>query len=237
MIVIPAIDLREGACVQLVGGSYQEEKIRLENPLDVARGWANAGFQRVHVVDLDAATGRGSNESVVRDLLAEQLLTVQVGGGIRDTDTIERLLGEGASYVVAGTRAIEDPHWLEDVARTFPGSVIVAADVRGRKIVTRGWARTTQTDIVRAVEEFSRLDLAAVLVTAVHVEGQMLGPDLSLMEDVVEASALPVLASGGISSLADLRELEERGISGAIIGMALYTGTLDPQMAAMEFSE
>ena len=237
MIAIPAIDLREGACVQLVGGSYAAEALRIEDPLEVARQWSRAGFQRLHVVDLDAATEAGNNESVVRSLLAEQLFSVQVGGGVRSTEVVERLLGDGADWVVAGTRALEDPDWLEDITRSFPGTVIVAADVRGRRIVTRGWARTLSRDVVDFVEEISRLNIAGIMVTAVHVEGQMRGTDLPLMEDVVEATHLPVFASGGISSMHDLRALEDRGLSGAVIGMALYTGAIDPRVVAEEFSE
>jgi len=237
VIAIPAIDLRDGACVQLVGGSYDQERVRVDQPLDVARNWARAGFPRLHIIDLDAATERGSNESVVRDLLLERLMPAQVGGGVRDTEIIERLLRDGASWVIAGTRALEDPEWLEQAARNFPGSIIVAADVRGRRIATRGWRRTIPHDIVDAVEELNRLDLAGIMVTAVHLEGQMRGPDLHLMEDVVDVAELPVFASGGIGGMSDLRSLEEIGVTGTIIGMALYTGALDPHVVAEEFCE
>jgi phosphoribosylformimino-5-aminoimidazole carboxamide ribotide isomerase len=237
MIAIPAIDLRDGACVQLVGGSYDAEAVRLENPVDVARNWSQAGFARLHVVDLDAATERGTNESAVRDILAESLFTVQVGGGVRSNELVERLVADCAHWVVVGTRAIEDRDWLEEITRSYPGSLIVAADVRGRKVVTRGWGRTSQLDVVDVVEELSAYELGGIMVTAVHVEGQMRGADLPLMDDVVEATHLPVLASGGISGMADLRALEDRGISGAIIGMALYTGALDARVVAEEFGE
>jgi phosphoribosylformimino-5-aminoimidazole carboxamide ribotide isomerase len=237
MIVIPAIDLREGACVQLVGGSYEAEKVRMENPVEVARNWAQAGFRRLHLVDLDAATERGTNESAVRDILAEQLFPVQVGGGVRSSETIERLLNEGANWVVAGTRALEDAGWLEEMTRAYPGRIIVAVDVRDRRIVTRGWVRALTRDIMETVDELNSRELGGIMVTAVHLEGQMRGTDLSLMEDVAQASQHPVFASGGISGIADLHALQERGISGAIIGMALYTGALDPRVVAGEFAE
>jgi len=237
MIVIPAVDLREGACVQLVGGSYEAERVRLDNPVEVAQSWLSYGYRRLHVVDLDAATERGNNGAIVRDILERSAFPVQVGGGVRSVEVIERLLGEGAAAVVVGTRALEDPAWLEEMATTFPGSIIVAADVRERSVVTRGWARTLPRDIISTVEELSTLPLAAVMVTAVHMEGQMKGTDLVLMEDVVESSVLPVLASGGVSGMSELRELRERGVAGAIIGMALYTGALDPRAVAEEFSE
>jgi len=236
MIAIPAIDLREGACVQLVGGSYAHEAVRLDNPVEVARGWMRSGFQRMHVVDLDAATGRGDNAAVVRDILEDIPASIQVGGGIRSGDTIERLLQEGASWIVLGTRALEEPEWLAGTASSFPGQLIVAADVRERQVVTRGWARTLSRSVLDVIEQLNDIPLGGVLVTAVHREGQLAGTDLFLMEDVAELSAHPVIASGGISSVGDLRELADRGIAAAVIGMALYTGALDARSVAEEFA-
>ncbi len=236
MIAIPAVDLREGACVQLVGGSYANEAMRLDNPVEVARGWMRAGFQRMHVVDLDAATGRGDNASIVRDILEDVPASIQVGGGIRSGDTIERLLQEGASWVVLGTRALEEPEWLAGTASAFPGQLIVAADVRERQVVTRGWARTLARSVLDVIEQLNDIPLGGVLVTAVHREGRLAGTDLFLMEDVAELSAHPVIASGGISTVGDLRELAERGIAAAVIGMALYTGALDARSVAEEFA-
>jgi phosphoribosylformimino-5-aminoimidazole carboxamide ribotide isomerase len=237
MIAIPAVDLRAGACVQLVGGAYDRERVRLENPAEVARSWTRYGFRRLHVVDLDAATGRGANVGVVREILHDTPAEVQVGGGIRESDQIEELLGDGASRVVVGTRALEEPEWLAEIAEDFPGQVIVAADVRDRRLVTRGWARTLPADVLDFVEQLNGLPLGGLLVTAVHREGQMQGVDLPLMEDVAEASPFPVLASGGVASVRDLRALAHREIAGVVIGMALYTGALDPWEVAGEFGE
>jgi phosphoribosylformimino-5-aminoimidazole carboxamide ribotide isomerase len=237
MIAIPAVDLRDGACVQLVGGSYARERVRLENPAEVARSWTRYGFRRLHVVDLDAATGRGANRGVVREILHDTPADVQVGGGIRETDQIQELLDDGASHVVVGTRALEEPEWLAEIAEDFPGQVILAADVRERRLVTRGWARTLPADVLDFVEELNGLPLGGLLVTAVHREGQMQGVDLPLMEDVAEASPVPVIASGGIASVRDLRALAHREIAGVVIGMALYTGALDPWTVAGEFGE
>jgi phosphoribosylformimino-5-aminoimidazole carboxamide ribotide isomerase len=236
MIVIPAVDLREGACVQLVGGSYANEQVRLENPLEVARGWARAGFTRLHVVDLDAATGRGNNATIVREVLGEVPANIQIGGGVRSGDTIEKLLDQGATWVVLGTRALEEPEWLAGTASSFPGQLIVAADVRERQIVTRGWARTLSRTVLDAIEQLNDIPLGGVLVTAVHREGQLAGTDLFLMEDVAELSVHPVIASGGISTVSDLRELSDRGIAAAVVGMALYTGALDARSVAEEFA-
>jgi phosphoribosylformimino-5-aminoimidazole carboxamide ribotide isomerase len=237
MIAIPAVDIRDGACVQLVGGSYAAERIRIPDPAGVARAWTDAGFTRMHVVDLDAATGRGSNERIVRDLISLSDILVQVGGGIRSEDMIERLLADGAEYVVVGTRAIEEPEWLNGVANQYPGEIIVAADVRERRVVTHGWEKTQHRDVIDVIEELNDSPLAAVLVTAVHMEGQMRGTDLFLMEDVAEQSEWPVIASGGITTMNDLRALADRGVAGSVIGMALYTGALDARAVAGEFSE
>lgn len=236
MIAIPAVDLRGGKCVQLVGGDYDAEKVRLDDPASVARDWVREGFNRLHVVDLDAATGRGRNDEVIREILRTAGVPVQVGGGVRDESRIERLLDEGAEYVVVGTRAVEDEDWRRDMANQFPGRLIVAADVRERYVVTKGWAETSRVNVVDFVEELSALPLAGVLVTAVHLEGKMQGTDLPLMEDVAEACAWPVFASGGVTSLEDMRALEHRGLAGAVLGMALYTGAIDPRRLAEEFS-
>jgi phosphoribosylformimino-5-aminoimidazole carboxamide ribotide isomerase len=235
MIVIPAIDLREGACVQLVGGAYEQEQVRLEDPVAVARDWARLGFQYLHVVDLDAATGRGSNAGVVEEILRDGQLVVQVGGGVRSEARVEALLELGAARVVVGTRAIEEPDWLAELAERHPGVLVVAADVKGRRVVTRGWEHTLPRDVSDVLEELNALPLAGVMVTAVHREGQLQGPDYFLVEDAVEASLHPLLASGGVSGMRDLRELDERGVSGAIVGMALYTGALDARQTAAEF--
>lgn len=237
MIAIPAIDLREGACVQLVGGSYDAEQIRLEDPPAVARKWEYAEFSRLHVVDLDAATGRGANYEVVREILRATSLDTQVGGGIRDIDRIESLLDAGARRIVLGTRAVENPDWLGEVAETFPGTIIVAADVIDRQVVTHGWGQLTTRHIRDLVSDLNALPLAGIMVTAVHKEGRMQGTDLPLMEDVADESVHPVCASGGIGTIGDLRALADRGVASVVIGMALYTGALDPRAVAEEFSE
>ena len=238
MIAIPAVDLREGACVQLVGGEYDAERVRLEDPVAVAREWARLGFRRLHVVDLDAATGRGSNAALVEEIVRDGGVdAVQVGGGVRDEDAVERLLSLGAAAVVVGTRGVEDPDWLAELADRYPGEIVLAADVRERRVVTRGWERTLARHVLDVVEELNDLPLAAVMVTAVHREGQMQGTDLPLMEDVVEAATVPVFASGGVGGVHDLRALADRGLAGAVVGMALYTGVLDARHVAAEFSE
>jgi phosphoribosylformimino-5-aminoimidazole carboxamide ribotide isomerase len=235
MIAIPAVDLREGACVQLVGGAYDAERVRLDNPVEVVRRWRAAGFRSLHVVDLDAATGRGTNDAVIAAILAEGG-DVQVGGGLRDEAAIVARLRAGAARVVVGTRALEDAAWLADMAGRFPHRIVVAVDSRDGLVATHGWTRTQARDAVETVAALAALPLAGVLVTAVEREGRMQGPDLDLSERAAKAVPFPLYASGGIAAPGDLRALEARGVVAAVLGMALYTGALDARAIAKEFA-
>jgi phosphoribosylformimino-5-aminoimidazole carboxamide ribotide isomerase len=209
--------------------------------VEVARGWVRAGFARLHVVDLDAATGRGSNRALIGELLRAVAretggaVPVQVGGGVREEEDIAALLDEGAAAVVVGTRAVEDEAWRETMALRYPGQLVLAADVRGRQVVTRGWSSTSTLEVGELVRDCAGLPLAALLVTAVQLEGRMEGTDLPLMEELAGQAAAPLLASGGVASADDLRALAHRGVAGAVLGMALYTGALDARHTAEEF--
>lgn len=235
MIAIPALDLREGACVQLVGGSYDDERVREDDPLAAARRWRAAGFRTLHVVDLDAATGRGEQSALVARVLDAWAGDAQVGGGLRDETAIERAFAAGASRAVIGTRAVEDRAWLTRVSSRWPGRLVVALDARGREVVARGWTAGTGADVVTLAAELSELPLAGVLVTAVANEGRLAGPDLDTTSAVAAACSLPVTASGGIASPEDLRALAAHGARAAVLGMALYTGALDARAVAGEF--
>ncbi len=235
MKVFPALDLREGACVQLVGGRYEDERIRLPEPLTIAAQWAAAGLTHQHVVDLDAAMGRGSNFQIIAELSKLPGLELQVGGGVRDEAAIERLLQLGVARVVVGTRAVEDAAWLEAVSAKFPRRLVVAADVRGTRVVTRGWTQTSALTIDVLLARVSHLPLAGVLVTAVHVEGQLQGIDAPLMKSVCSSTTTKVIASGGITTIDDLRVLSGLGAFAAVVGMALYTGRLEARALSQEF--
>jgi phosphoribosylformimino-5-aminoimidazole carboxamide ribotide isomerase len=237
MIAIPALDLRGGACVQLAPGSYDEEVIRIPDPVGVAIAWRQYGFRHLHVVDLDGVAGRGNNTAEIQAILGATDVEVQVGGGIRSQELIQRTLNDGAQRVIIGTRALEDPDWLVEMTDLYPGCIVVAADVRDRKVLSHGWTRTQPKLVLDLVQDLNGLPLAGVLVTAVHREEAMRGTDLPLMEDVAEAADFPVFASGGLGSLNDLRALADRGVSAAILGMALYSGAMDPWVVAEEFAE
>jgi phosphoribosylformimino-5-aminoimidazole carboxamide ribotide isomerase len=234
--VLPAIDLREGACVQLVGGNYDDERVRLSDPVLVAQKWAGHGLREQHVVDLDAATGRGSNARTIEEILRQEGLVLQVGGGVRDEDAVARLIDLGVARVVAGTRAVLDGPWLERVCARWPSRIVLAADVRGRDVLARGWTTDAGLTIDALLARVAGLPLAGVLITAVHVEGTLGGGDIPLYEDAVKVLRVPLYASGGIGGMDDLRLLEQAGAAGAIVGMALYTGKLDPSALHEEFS-
>ena len=193
MLAIPAIDLRDAHCVQLVGGDYSKEAVRLDDPVGVARRWSAAGFSRLHVVDLDAATGRGENREVVLELLRAPRAAVQVGGGVREAADMERWLDEGAEWVVIGTRGVEDPDWLAEQAELAPGRLVLAADVRERQVVTRGWATTNRRTVHVLISELEGVPLGAILVTAVHKEGKALGAGSTSAEVPGDATSVVAL--------------------------------------------
>jgi phosphoribosylformimino-5-aminoimidazole carboxamide ribotide isomerase len=236
VIVIPAIDIRDGAGVQPAGGLRRGGRLERVDPVELAMSWTALGFSRLHVTDLDDAAGRGNNTPVVDTLLHRVDAAIQVSGDVRTTTDVDRLLQAGADRVVVGARAIEDLQWLEDVASQGPGRVAVATLVRDRHVVTRDRGRALPRDILSIVEDLNELPVAAVIVTVAQRDRWVEGTDLFLMEDLTEASVHPVIAAGGITTMSELRDLDERDVSAAIVGWALYTGRLDPRVLADEFA-
>lgn len=232
MRVIPAVDLRDGMCVQLVGGDYAAEAVRLADPLAVGTRWRQQGFGELHVVDLDAATGRGANTAIVEALARLDGVEVQVGGGVRDAAQARQLLAAGAVRVVVGTRALLEPEWLAQLAVEFPARVLLAADVRGAQLTTHGWTRVLPLALMDALSMWDALPLAGLLVTSVQLEGRMQGPDVAMLEQVRSGTRHAVYASGGIGSVSDLERLEGIGMDATIVGMALYTGAIEAAAAA-----
>lgn len=234
MIAAPAVDLRGGRCVQLVGGRPEDERISLPDPLAVARDWWEKGFGTLHVVDLDAALGQGENYALVEALCSATPAIVQVGGGIRDDAAAKRVLGAGADRVVVGTRAVDDPSWLTALALRHPGRIMVAADIRDGMVLRKGWTETSDLGILDFVAGLASLPLAGILCTDVAREGKVQGIDLEGAAAVIEASTHPLWISGGVSTMRDLTNLSEAGAAGAVLGMALYTGALDAAAVALE---
>lgn len=236
MIVYAAIDLRNGEAVQLVGGRTDAQRVAWPEPVEVAQRWIDAGFRALHVVDLDAALGSGDNRVIIAEILDIATVPVQVGGGVRDDEAVEALVQAGASRIIAGTRAVEDPAWRARIARRYEASIVVAADVRGERVVTRGWTAETQLTAAALLDDLNDEPLAGVLITDVGREGQMTGIDVAKFSALVKRSRHPLIAAGGIRDLDDLRALAEAGAAGAVLGMSLYTGAIDPAAVATEFA-
>lgn len=234
MRVWGAIDLRGGAAVQLVGGSYDAERVRVTDLAGLADRWS-ACFGGVHVIDLDAALGRGSNVDAVRSVTARSTRPVQLGGGIRDDEAVAAAFAAGAARVIVGTRALEDAAWLERIAALHPGRVVLAADRRGGAVLTRGWTAASPLTLDDLLARAAELPLAALLVTDVAREGGLGGADVRAFEAIARASAHPLIAAGGIAALEDLRALRAAGVAEAVVGMAAYTGAIEPDEVAREF--
>ncbi len=232
MIAIPALDVRKGRCVQLVGGRPEDERISLPDPLGVAVRWRTSGFESLHVVDLDAALGSGENFGVVTRVLDATDVEVQVGGGIRSAQQAGSLLEYGADRIVVGTRALDDPRWLSGLAHRWPGQVVVALDAREGRVLRKGWTEQTARNVEDFLPTLASLPLAGVLSTDVAREGRLEGIDRASCARVIEASPHPVCISGGITTIDELTFLEDAGAHAAVLGMAIYTGALDIQEVA-----
>lgn len=232
MIATPAVDLRGGRCVQLVGGRPEDERVSLPDPMAVARQWHDMGFSNLHLVDLDAALASGDNLALLRKLVMATPATTQVGGGIRDDARADTLLEAGADRIVVGTRALEDHDWLHVLAQKRPGKVMVAADTRDGFVLTKGWTERSRLTISDFLDRIRDLPLAGVLTTDVGQEGRLQGINREAVTRTLKWSTHPIWISGGVTTENDLEWLEEHGAAGAVLGMALYTGTLSAPSVA-----
>lgn len=233
MIVAPAVDVRGGRCVQLVGGDPSHEAVSLDDPVAAARGWRAHGFATLHVVDLDAALDHGDNRDAIERIFTEAPGDVQVGGGIRSDDDVAYWLERGASRVIVGTRAVNDPEWALGQAEAYPGQIIVAADVRDGTVLRRGWTDASEWTLLDFLQRLEAAPIGGVLITDVGREGQLVGVDQEWTRSLVERPAAGadrprLLMSGGVADASDVRALADLGVDGVVIGMALYTGRIDP---------
>ncbi len=230
MLLIPAIDLRGGRCVRLRQGRADEETVFADDPVAMARRWVAEGAERLHVVDLDGAFAGAPRQTALVAAIAAAVapVPVQAGGGLRDPGAVAAVLDAGARWVVGGTRAALDPAFLGDVCRRHPGRVIVAVDARGERVAVKGWTEVAGLSATALGLQARQAGAAALLYTDVSRDGTGLGPNLASTAAVAAATGMPVLASGGVGSLDDVRRLAEiPGVAGAIIGTALYTGAID----------
>ena len=235
MILFPAIDLKDGQCVRLRQGEMDAATVFNEDPAAQARAFAEAGFDYLHVVDLNGAfAGRPVNGDAVDAILGAISIPVQLGGGIRDLATIEMWLGKGVARVILGTAAVRDPGLVRDACRAFPGAVAVGIDARGGKVAIEGWAETSELTAVELAERFADAGVAAIVYTDIDRDGVLEGLNLDATAALARAISIPVIASGGLASIDDIRRLvrpDYAMLEGAIAGRALYDGRLDPAEA------
>jgi len=233
MLLIPAIDLKDGRCVRLKQGDMNASTTFSEDPAAMARRWLDAGARRLHLVDLNGAfAGKPINETAIKAILAEvgDEIPVQLGGGIRDLDTIERYLDDGLSFIIIGTAAVKNPGFLHDACSAFGGHILVGLDAKDGKVATDGWSKLTGHEVIDLAQKFQDYGVEGVIYTDIGRDGMLSGINVEATVKLARALTIPVIASGGLSNLADIDKLcavEPEGIEGVICGRAIYTGDLD----------
>lgn len=232
MLLIPAIDLKEGKCVRLRQGRMEDDTVFSDDPVAVAGRWVAAGARRIHLVDLDGAfAGKPRNAEVIHRIVeAYPDVPVQIGGGIRDEETIEAYINAGVKYVIIGTKAVSTPHFVHDVAIEFPGHIIVGLDAKDGKVAVDGWSKLSHHDVIDLAQKFEANGVEAIVYTDISRDGMMQGVNVEATARLARAITIPVIASGGITNMDDIHALgavAHEGIMGAITGRAIYEGTLD----------
>ncbi|AFY87385.1 1-(5-phosphoribosyl)-5-[(5-phosphoribosylamino)methylideneamino]imidazole-4-carboxamide isomerase [Chroococcidiopsis thermalis] len=230
MNLFPAIDLLEGRCVRLYQGDYDRSQVFHDNPADVAQQWTSQGATWLHVVDLDGAkAGKPVNLEAIAAIVEAVSVPIQVGGGLRDRASVAQLLELGVQRVILGTVAVEQPQLVASLCQEFPGRIVVGIDARNGKVATRGWLETSEVLAADLAQQMQQLGAAAIIYTDIHRDGTLAGPNLDALRELATSLSIPVIASGGVSSVTDLLSLlalEPLGVTGAIVGRALYTGDI-----------
>jgi phosphoribosylformimino-5-aminoimidazole carboxamide ribotide isomerase len=228
MYIIPAIDLRDGKCVRLIQGQYDRQISYRDNPTEQAREFSAAGAQWLHIVDLDGAKlGKPVNTETISAIVKLGLLNIEVGGGLRDEASIKQLLDLGVERVIIGTKAVEDFEWFSEMATKFSGKIVLGLDARGSKVATHGWLEDSSLQLLDFATEAAKLPLAAIIYTDIAKDGMMSGPNFERTKALVEAVDVPVVASGGVNTIEDIKKLAVFNPEAAIIGRSLYEGTLN----------
>jgi phosphoribosylformimino-5-aminoimidazole carboxamide ribotide isomerase len=235
MKVLPAIDIKGGRCVQLVGGKPGTEKVSIEDVLGVARRWQSEGAEMIHMIDLDSALGTGNNMNLIEMIVGDLAIPVQVGGGIRSSEQVQRLFDIGCERVIVGTRAIQDRGFVQGLAEQYPDSVVVALDAVANEVLIKGWQESSGKDILQLAADLSSLPIYGFLYTNVEVEGKLQGIDMIPIKALKESTTKPLIVSGGITSLGDLSSLNMMGVDSVVVGMAIYTSNIDFKKAVREF--
>ena len=228
MLIFPAIDLRGGRCVRLRQGDYNQETVFGGDPADMARRWVEQGATYLHLVDLDGARqGHPVNGPSVQAIVLAAQVPSQLGGGLRNEDHVEQALGWGVSRVILGTRALRDPAWLEGLCGRYPNRIVLGIDARDGLVATEGWLEVSQKPALDFARQCAGWPLAALVYTDISRDGMLEGPNLSALAEMARAVPIPVMASGGVTTVDDVRRLAQLGLAGCIIGRALYEGRLD----------
>jgi phosphoribosylformimino-5-aminoimidazole carboxamide ribotide isomerase len=228
MYIIPAIDLRDGKCVRLIQGRYDRQISYRDDPVEQAREFNAAGAEWLHIVDLDGAKlGRPVNTDTISAIASLGMLNIEVGGGLRDEASIKQLLDIGVNRVIIGTKAVNDFEWFSEMAQKFAGKIVLGLDARGSKVATHGWIQEGSQTVLEFAAEAAKLPLAAIIYTDITKDGMMTGPNFERTKALVEAVDVPVIASGGVNSIEDIRKLAEFNPEAAIIGRSLYEGALN----------
>lgn len=232
MLLIPAIDIKDGHCVRLRQGRMDDATVFSDDPVAMAERWVEAGARRLHLVDLDGAVAGGRRNAAVVERIARAYpdLPIQVGGGVRDEDAVQAYLDVGVQYVIVGTKAVAAPHFVNDLCLEFPGHIIVGLDAKDGKVAVDGWSKLSNHDVIDLAKRFEDDGVAAIIYTDISRDGMMGGPNVEATVRLAQAVNLPIIASGGVGELADIEALcavEDEGVSGVVIGRALYEGSLD----------
>ena len=227
MYIIPAIDLRDGKCVRLIQGQYDRQINYRDNPVEQAQEFSSDGAKWLHIVDLDGAkVGRPVNTNTISAIAALGILNIEVGGGLRDEASIKQLLDSGVERVIIGTKAVQDFEWFSEMAQKFSGKIVLGLDAKGSKVATHGWTQDSSLTLLEFAVEAAKLPLAAIIYTDIAKDGMMSGPNFERTKALVEAVDVPVVASGGVNTVEDIKKLTEFNPEAAIIGRSLYEGTL-----------
>jgi len=236
--IIPAVDIRDGRCVRLYQGDYAIETVFSDDPLDQALKWQSLGAPRLHIVDLDgAATGEIKNLEIIRSIAAGLLIPTQLGGGIRDIDTISEVLKAGVERVILSTAAVENPELVREACRLYRESVIVSLDARDGNIAIHGWRTGTELNVLDFARSMIKLGVRRFIYTDINRDGTLTEPDFSAISELMEVVRVPVVAAGGVSSLNHLKGLRKLGAEAAIVGKAVYTGDIDLKKALAEMNK
>jgi len=239
MIIIPAIDLKEGLCVRLLQGNFAQVTVYSDNPVEIASQWRSQGAERIHVVDLDGSlAGAPRNREVIRDIVDAVDVPIQVGGGIRDMSTVETYLNMGVQWVILGTMALRDRPFVAQACRTFNERIILGIDAKDGEIAVQGWTEQTSASVMETAKSYEGFGLAALVYTDIKRDGMEAGVNVEATRSLAEAVNIPIIASGGVSGMSDIErllEIETSGVIGVIVGKALYTRAISLQ-GAIEIS-